>query len=105
MVCHAETNFTANQVFNEQKRFSIILKALELKHVEKVQDVIRQQQLTSSYQALKEALIKRSKINENERLNTLFNQTELGNKKPSELLEEMQKLLEANDPTNHQTNT
>ena len=78
--------FTANQIFNEQKRFSIILNALELKHVKKVQDVFCQQELTRPYQALREALIKRCKINENERLNTLFNQTELGDKKSSELL-------------------
>ena len=43
-------------------------------------------------------------INENGRLNTLFNQTDLGDKKPSKLMEEMQELLGAYDPTNHQTN-
>ena len=99
-----EKMLMANQIFNEQKRFSIILNALKLKHVKKIQDVIRQQQLTSPYQTLREALIKRCKINENKRLNTLFNQTELRDKKTSELLEKMRQLLEAYDATNHQTN-
>jgi len=115
----AEKIFTANQIFNEQKRFSIILNSLELKHVKKVQDVVRQPQMINvkkvqdvvrqpqminPYQALKEALIKQCKTNENERLNILFNQTELGDKRSSELLEEMRKLLGAYDPTNQQTN-
>jgi len=57
----AEKIFTANQIFNEQKRFSIILNSLKLKHVKKVQDVIRLPQMINPYQALKETLIKRCK--------------------------------------------
>jgi len=60
--------------------------------------------MINPYQALKEALMKRCKSNENERLSILFNQTELGDKRPSELLEEMRELLGAYDPTNQQTN-
>ena len=55
----AERILTANQIFNEQKRFSIILKALEPKHVKTLQNVIRKQQLTRLFSSYK------TRINQN----------------------------------------
>ena len=55
------------------------------------------------YQDVKKALIKACKLNENDRLDILFNRTELGDRKPSEMPSEMRQLLEAYDDDNTQT--
>ena len=43
-------------------------------------------------------------MNENDRLDVLFNRSQLGDRKPSELLNEMRQLLDAYDAHNPQTN-
>ena len=99
----AEHAFSASGVFNEHKRFSLVLSALDLKIIQKIQNVIRSP-TSFPYQAIKKALINACKLNENDRLDMLFNHTELGDRKPSEMLNHMRLLLEAYDANNAQTN-
>ena len=68
--------------------------------IQKFQHVVR----PYPYQDVKKALIKACELNENDCLDILFNRTELGNRKPSEMLSEMRQLLEAYDADNTQTN-
>ena len=56
------------------------------------------------YRAIKQALIKSYKLNENDPLDILFNRSQLGDRNPSELLIEMRQLLDAYDAHNSQTN-
>ena len=56
------------------------------------------------YRAIKQALIKSYKLNENDRLDILFNRSQLGDRKPNELLNNMRQLLDAYDAHNPQTN-
>jgi len=55
-------------------------------------------------QGIKQALIKAYKLSDNDQLNILFHKSDLGDRKPSELLSEMRQLLEAYDCDNPQTN-
>ena len=71
--------------------------------IQKIQHVGRSP-TSYPYQDIKKALIKACKLNENDRLDILFNRTELGDRKPSEMLSEMRHLLEAYDADNAQTN-
>ena len=71
--------------------------------IQKIQHVVRSPS-SYPYQDIKKALIKACKLNENDRLDILFNRTELGDRKPSEMLSEMRQLLEAYDADNAQTN-
>ena len=98
-----EHAFSANRIFDEHKRFSLVLSALDLKYIQKIQHVVRSP-TTHPYQDIKSALIKACKLNENDRLDILFNRTELGDRKPSEMLSHMRLLLEAYDVNNTQTN-
>ena len=98
-----EHAFSANRIFDEHKRFSLVLSALDLKYIQKIQHVVRSP-TTHPYQDIKLALIKACKLNENDRLDILFNRTELGDRKPSEMLSHMRQLLEAYDVKNTQTN-
>ena len=45
------------------------------------------------YQDIKSALIKACKLNENDRIDILFNRTKLGDRKPSEMLSHIRQLL------------
>ena len=99
----AEHAFTANGIFNEHKRFSLVLGALDIKMIQTIQHVVRSP-TSYPYQDIKKALIKACKLNENDRLDILFYRTELGDRKPSEMLSEMRQLLEAYDADNAQTN-
>ena len=100
----AEHTFAANSIFNEHKRFSMVLSSLDLKFIQKVQHIVRSPS-NHSYQDIKKALIKTCKLNENDRLDILFSKTEIGDRKPTEMLNEMRQLLEAYDVTNSKTNT
>ena len=99
----AEHTFAANGIFGENKRFSLVLNALELKQIQSIQHVI-QSPTANPYRAIKQALIKSYKLNENDQLDVLFNRSQLGDRKPSELLNEMRQLLDAYDAHNPQTN-
>ena len=98
-----EHAFSANGIFDEHKRFSLVLSALDLKYIQKIQHVVRSP-TTHPYQDIKSALIKACKLNENDRLDILFNRTELGDRKPSEMFSHIRQLLEAYDVKNTQTN-
>ena len=89
-----EHAFLANGICDEHKRFSLVLSALDLKYIQKIQHVV-QSPTTHPYQDIKSALIKACKLNENDRLDILFNRTELSDRKPSEMLSHMRQLLEA----------
>ena len=60
-----ERAFSANEIFNTHKRFSLVLSALNLKYIQKLQRVVRSP-TTHPYQDIKSALIKACKLNENE---------------------------------------
>ena len=81
----------------------MVLGALDNKVIQKFQRVVRSP-TSYLYQDVKKALIKACKLNENDRLDILFNRTELGDRKPSEMLSEKRQLLEAYDADNTQTN-
>ena len=69
--------------------------------MQKIQHVV-QSPTSYSFQDVKKALIKAYKLNENDHLDILFNRTELGDRKPSEMLSKMRQLLEAYDADNTQ---
>ena len=99
----AEHTFAANGIFGENKRFSLVLNALELKQIQSIQHVIRSP-TANPYRAIKQTLIKSYKLNENDQLDVPFNCSQLGDRKPSELLNEMRQLLNPYDAHNPQTN-
>ena len=68
--------------------FFFVLNALELKQIQSIQHVIRSP-TANLYRTIKQALIKFYKLNKNDRLNVLFNRSQFGDRKPSELLNEM----------------
>ena len=69
-----------------------MLGALDYRVIRKVQHIIRNPG-NQPYQTLKQALIKLYKISDDNRFDRLLHQTDLGDRKPSELLSELRTLL------------
>ena len=69
-----------------------MLSALDYQVICKVQHIIRNPG-NQTYQTLKQALIKLYKISDDNRFDRLLHQTDLGDRKPTELLSELRTLL------------
>ena len=84
--------FILSNISTEQKHFSAMLSALDYQVIRKLQHIIRNPG-NQPYQTLKQALIKLYKISDDNRLDRLLHQTDLGEGKPTELLSELRTLL------------
>ena len=84
--------FVLSNICTEQRRFSAMLGALDYRVIHKVQHIIRNPG-NQLYQSLKKALIKLYKISDNDRFDHLLHHSDLGDRKPSELLSELRNLL------------
>ena len=69
--------------------------------IQKIHHVVRSP-TSYPYQDAKKTLLKACKLNENDCLDLLLNRTELGDRKPSEMLSKKRQLLEAYDADNTQ---
>ena len=81
--------FNLSNICTKQRRFSAMLGALDYRVIREIQPINRNQ----PYQSLKRALIKLCKISDNDRYNRLLHYTDLGDRKPLELLSELRTLL------------
>ena len=87
-----EHQFNLSNICTEQRRFSAMLGALDYLVIRKVQHIIWKPG-NQLHQALKQTLIKLYKISEDNRFDSLLHQTDLGDRKPMELLSELRTLL------------
>ena len=94
--------FASNGIWDEQRKFSVALNSLDLKSIRKVQHVVRNPGMFP-YTNLKTTLAKTYRLCENDRLDKLFHNTELNDRKPSELLLEMRYLLDAFNTSDSQS--
>ena len=89
-----DQTFASNGIWDQQRKFSMATNSLHLKSIRKVQHVVRNPDMFP-YINLKTALAKTYRLCENDRLDRLFHNTELGDRKPSKLLHETRYLLDA----------
>nr|CAB3260870.1 uncharacterized protein LOC100176143 [Phallusia mammillata] len=82
-----------NLVFGERERYNIVLTSLKQEQIKQIRHVIMDRDGAMPYTNLKAALIKCYEVNEVQRINTLLNDTILGDKRSSALLNEMKSLL------------
>ena len=102
VVCSGYQTFASNGIRDEQRKFSGTLNSLDLKNIRKAQHVVRNPGMFP-YANLKPALAKTYRLCENNCLDQLFHNTELGNRKPSKLLHEMRYLLDAFNTSDFQS--
>lgn len=90
----AEAQFHARGIKRSLTKYSHILSALPTHIAQEVRDVIMNPDETYPYEQLKAALIKRTTISEQKRLEQLLSGEELGDRKPSQLLRRLLQILD-----------
>ena len=87
-----EGQFTAMRITQQETKFGHIIGALAPPVAAEIEDVILEPPAENQYDALKNALITRLGVTEEERMDRLLTGVSLGDQKPSSLLRQMQRL-------------
>ena len=88
-----EDIFSMRKIDSECQRHELLLSSLDLRHLQRVEHVLLDLDPVFPYSYLKAALIKIFNQTEEHKLDQLLHACELGDRKPTELLAEMRKLL------------
>ena len=88
-----ENIFSMRKIDSECQRHELLLSSLDLRHLQRVEHVLLDLDPVFPYSYLKAALIKIFDQTEEHKLDQLLHACELGDRKPTELLAEMRKLL------------
>lgn len=91
-----EAQFQTRGVSVESTKFAYVVASLQPEVALEVRDILIAPPQTEPYKILKAALVKRTSVSEQKRLNKLLTSEELGDRSPSQLLRRMQQLLGSN---------
>lgn len=91
---HIEAQFHLRNITVDATKFYHVVAALDQQTARRIRDTIRSATEGERYTALKKRLLDTYGLNESERANRLLNLRGLGDKKPSELMDEMLALAE-----------
>ena len=87
-----EAQFKTKSISAEGTKFAHVISSLQPEIATEVRDLIIDPPKHNPYTRLKEALIKRTSVSEQKRLNQLLGGEELGNRTPSQFLRRLQQL-------------
>ena len=90
-----ENIFAMRKIDSECERHELLLSSLDLRHLQRVEHVLLDLDPVYPYSYLKAALVKIFGQTEEHQVDQLLHACELGDRKPTELLAEMRKLLGA----------
>lgn len=90
---HLEAEFFINNVLADRARYSQLISRLPKEISLQLRDLLINPPATDLYETLKDAVIKRVTPSEKTRLQQLFSDLQLGDKRPTTLLREMKQLL------------
>lgn len=88
-----EAIFSTRKVTSDRTKFNILLSSLSPDLATEVREVLLNPPATDAYVVLKEAILKRTSLSVQKRIQQLLRNEELGDRTPSQLLRRMQQLL------------
>ena len=88
-----ENIFQLHRVTSEKDRFELKLGALDLRHLQKIRCVLQDSHPNCPYLQVKQALTKAYSVSKREQLNELLYHTSLEDRRSTELLAHMRKLI------------
>ena len=91
-----EAQFAASDISVDQTKYSNVVAALDSSILACVKDVLIDPPKTNKYQTLKDRILKHFAQSESSKINALLKDCQLGEKRPSHLLSEMQNLAGSN---------
>lgn len=87
-----EAQFSNNSITSDSTKYNYIVGSMEARILKQVHEVVIKPPEANKYESLKQKIIERFSASENEKISQLLNQMQLGNKRPSHLLNEMKSL-------------
>ena len=88
-----EAQFNTRNITSERTRFDYVISSLAPEVAHEVRDLLLKPPTATQYTTLKAALIQRTTLSEQHRLQQLFSTEEFGDRKPTQLLQRIQQLL------------
>ncbi|GBM70117.1 hypothetical protein AVEN_151579-1 [Araneus ventricosus] len=87
------SQFKLNGICNNETKFHTLVAALDSKILSYVLDIVRNPPADSKYDALKARILSHSSQSQSTKLRALLQDLQLGDKKPSQLLQEMRNII------------
>lgn len=88
----AEAQFQAYRITKDETKYCLVITALPPEACDSIIDILSDPPATNRYDSLKTELIKRHSVSEEKRLESLITKTDIGDRRPSELLRSMKQL-------------
>ena len=90
-----EASFSCHDITESKERYGLVLHALKVKQLQQIEDVLScsLEQSDDPYNRLKNALISKNTMSEEEKLETLLHGVELGSSRPTEMLRKLKGLM------------
>lgn len=94
-----ENKFLVHRISTQTRRFELLLDALPQEAISDVRDILMAPRSVTPYDDIKNALLKRLVRSEESRIQELLNSAELGDRRPTQFLRHLQKLLGEKAPS------
>ena len=93
-----EAQFELRAIKADETKYSYVVASLEQESARRITDLLENPPTTNRYKTIKQRLLSTFGLSEQERATRLFNMPGLGDKKPSQLMDEMLALLQGHTP-------
>ena len=88
-----ESQFATRKITSQQTKFDHVISSLTPEYATEIRDLILNPPTSEQYDTLKRTLIQRTTISDQKKIQKLLSIEELGDKKPSQLLRQVQQLM------------